>query len=186
MVTKPRATNRAGIIERVTTPLGFFTLGILVIEGILASLSVRATGSDLTVLILGMLVGFALLCVMVFVLAIFPQSRSALLGVVDYSPSAAIAKMNLTGNDIRVIYQAEVGNHGFLIEQPASAFLIESTLVWNDRVKKLRKLGLETQDPNRPALTAEGSSLAGLIQRFSRALIDLEKSGRRFPFMNTA
>jgi hypothetical protein len=104
MASKPKATDRIGIIERVTTPLGFFTLGILAIEGILASLSLRATGTDLTILIVGMLIGFALLCAMVFVLTTSRRFRSALLGVADYSPSAAIAKMNLTDNDIRVIF----------------------------------------------------------------------------------
>lgn len=43
--------NRGSLITTVKTPLGFFTLGLLVVEGILGGLAVKADGTDFTTLI---------------------------------------------------------------------------------------------------------------------------------------
>src|SRR5262249_4382605 len=110
MAKRHKETNRATILDRVTTPLAFFTLGILVIEAILASLSLRASGANLTILILGMLTGFLLLCVMVFVLTVHPRLRQALMGVADPSPAASINEMQLTPSDMLVL-SASINTH---------------------------------------------------------------------------
>ena len=162
--------ERIGIIGRVITPLGVFTLGILVIEGILASQ--RATETELTVLIAGMLVGLALL----FALTAFRTLQKN--DVANYSPSAAIAEMNLTANDIRTIYQAKL-NNGELIE--ASTILLgDRVLRWDKRLEKLRKLGLAHGPFSQGGwmrLTSEGRALARLIDDFSAPLVELQKMG---------
>lgn len=181
MAQKPRATtDRSGIIERVTTPLGFFTLGILAIEGILASLSLRATGTDLTILIVGMLIGFALLCAMVFVLATSRQSRSALLGVTDYSPSNAIASMNLTENDIRVILFTYTNRSWAYHDSCSSSMMLlgDRPLPVDERLQKLEKLGLVRRHDGGHSLTEEGSALGSLIGQFSRAILELDENLR--------
>jgi hypothetical protein len=76
MAKKPSSSDHIGIIERVSIPLAF----ILVLEAILGLLCVRATGMDRTILIVGMLLVFALLVAMVFVLTREPQSRSSFAG----------------------------------------------------------------------------------------------------------
>jgi hypothetical protein len=161
--------ERIGIIGRVITPLGFLTLGILVIEGILASQ--RAIETELTVLIAGMLVGLALL----FALTAFRKFQVTLIGVANYSPSATIAGMNLTANDIRTIYQAKL-NNGELIE--ASTILLgDKVLRWDKRLEKLRKLGLAHGPFSQGGwmrLTSEGRALARLINDFSAPLIELQ------------
>ncbi|MGB8476798.1 MAG: hypothetical protein WCE61_22180, partial [Candidatus Acidiferrum sp.] len=45
---KKKKEDKAGIIEAVKTPLGLCALIVLVIEGILAAISIRLSGWDLT------------------------------------------------------------------------------------------------------------------------------------------
>jgi len=52
---------RSVITGAVQSPLGFFTLAVLIIEGILGALAYRAEGLDFTLLVCGMLGLFALL-----------------------------------------------------------------------------------------------------------------------------
>lgn len=60
--------SRVKVIEAIRTPLGFFSLVVLVCEGILGFLAARATGSNFTILIWGMLgLLFALVGAVVFV-----------------------------------------------------------------------------------------------------------------------
>jgi hypothetical protein len=66
-VTIDKSDGRKGIISSVQTPLGFFTLVVLVSEGILGGLALRATGNDFTILICGMLLVLVLLVVSVFI-----------------------------------------------------------------------------------------------------------------------
>jgi hypothetical protein len=80
MATKPanRAANqnRAVLIGAVRSPLNFFTLGVLVMEGILVALAYKAVGLDFTLLVVGALVGLLLLIFMVFVLVLYPTSKT--------------------------------------------------------------------------------------------------------------
>jgi hypothetical protein len=55
----------ANIIRTVQTPLGFLTLCVLVCEGILAGLALRASGTDFTVLIWGFLLVLVIMVVLV-------------------------------------------------------------------------------------------------------------------------
>lgn len=50
------AQDRKSIIASVQTPLGLFALVVLVGEAILVAIAVRATGNDVTILILGILI----------------------------------------------------------------------------------------------------------------------------------
>ena len=68
MTREPDFKGRAGIIESVKTPLGFFTLVVLVCELILGGLATQAQGGNFTILLIGMLaVLFALIGAVVFV-----------------------------------------------------------------------------------------------------------------------
>ena len=63
-----QSKGRVGIIETVKTPLGFFTLIVLVSELILGGLATRANGTNFTILLIGMLlVLFALIGAVVMV-----------------------------------------------------------------------------------------------------------------------
>jgi hypothetical protein len=57
--------SRADIIQTVQTPLGFFTLVALIVEGILSLLATRASGFDFTLLLAGMIVIFLALVTIV-------------------------------------------------------------------------------------------------------------------------
>jgi hypothetical protein len=178
MVSKAKPADRLGIIGRVTTPLAFFTLGILIIEVILGLQSVSVTGIDRTILIVGMLIGFGMLCTMVFVLA--RQSRYAF---TSSSPATAIAQMHLTANDIRTIYVAH-HQHGRVHEVKTSAILVDNQLPWRKRIQKLKRLGLvdssfepDHSDTGLIFLSEEGNNLALLIARFAQAIIQGQKNG---------
>lgn len=70
-------TGRVGIINTVKTPLGFFTLIVLVSEVILGGLATKAAGTNFTVLLIGMLlVLFALIGAVVFVELRRPTDRT--------------------------------------------------------------------------------------------------------------
>jgi len=84
--TRPRQ-GRAAIIAAVQTPLGFFTLAVLIVEAILALLIPGATDYQRNVLIWGMLGTVAVLILIVSVTAVFrsPHGRpySLLIGPSD-------------------------------------------------------------------------------------------------------
>jgi hypothetical protein len=64
--------DRTSIISAVKTPLGFFALVVLVVEGILGTLSGTAlSGSDRSVALYGMLALIGVLIAVVFSLAVF-------------------------------------------------------------------------------------------------------------------
>lgn len=65
----------ADLIRVVRTPLGFFTLAILIVEGLLLALAINAKGADFTLLLWGMLVLAVLLVLSVLTIAVL-QSRS--------------------------------------------------------------------------------------------------------------
>jgi hypothetical protein len=173
-------TSRAKIIESITTPLAYFTLGLLVIEGILASLSLRASGSNLTILIVGMLIGFALLCSMVFVLTIHPKLRHPLLGSAEQSPFGVIRDMQLTKNDIRVLFRATM--HQVSLVSPEDAVL-DGKMPIEMRLKKL--IGLELIRPPEKGhpdiyyrLTNEGFEFGRMIYMIFDAVTELKAHGK--------
>jgi hypothetical protein len=57
--------NRSSIIQAVRTPLGFFTLVILIIESLLGLLAYQSQGSDKIYLILGMLAALVIVVLLV-------------------------------------------------------------------------------------------------------------------------
>ncbi len=63
-------SGRVNIIRAVRTPLAFFTLVVLVSEGILGGLATRAEGTDFTLIVAGMLLTLILLVVSVTVMAL--------------------------------------------------------------------------------------------------------------------
>ena len=54
-MTEQQTNQRASIIETVQTPLGFFTLGVLVCEAIMSVVVFKLTGTNQTILIVGMI-----------------------------------------------------------------------------------------------------------------------------------
>ncbi len=71
------SATRLGIIQAVRTPLGFFTLAVLVVEVILGIVANRSEGPDRTYLVIGMLVLMFLLVLIVAGLAVFrPEALS--------------------------------------------------------------------------------------------------------------
>lgn len=70
----PRSSDdiRLDVLSRVNTSLGFFMLGLLMIEGILAVLITQVEGSDRTLLLYEMLISLILLIVSVLILALKP------------------------------------------------------------------------------------------------------------------
>jgi hypothetical protein len=65
----PDQNGRAGILGAVKTPLGFYSLVILAVEGILGSTVAFTTGRDRTFLVLGMLILVVSLVALVTVMA---------------------------------------------------------------------------------------------------------------------
>lgn len=61
--------RRTGIIRSVRTPLGFFTLTVLVVEAIMGIMTNFTSGSDRTILIVGILIIILLLIIIVAVMA---------------------------------------------------------------------------------------------------------------------
>jgi hypothetical protein len=61
-------SNRVHVIDAVKSPLGFFTLIILVVEGLLAAMAFKASGADFTLLLAAMIaVVFILIGIVAFV-----------------------------------------------------------------------------------------------------------------------
>ncbi len=177
-----RVADRAGVIERVT-PLGFFALGILVVEALLGALALRAEGEHLTLLIYGLLFGFVFLCALVAVMASSPKYRPGLVGKAEASPASAIADMHLTSNDIRAIYFASM-RHGRLAERSAPEFLMGGNQSqWEHRLRKLEDLKLVRRaaysrtGEKEATLTHEGRALANVIGLLARPIIELERNG---------
>ena len=164
-------THRENVLKNVTTPLAFFTLGLLVIEAILATLSLRAKETDLTILITGILLGFAMICLMVFAMARDPRLRRVLLGLSDISPVEAIYEMQLTKHDILVLNMMGASS--------ATSFNDAAKLVSRNpdasparRLKKFKRLNLvqfEKDLDEGPGyyLNRNGDRLAALIFHFA-------------------
>ena len=187
-MAKRPAKERSNLIAQVTTPLAFFTLGVLVIEVILGSLSFRADDAQLTILIVGVLVGFALLCSMVFFLASNPARRHLLLGTEPTIPPATlIHSMQLSRNDIRVLYTISMSGRTLDVDEADAAVLGDKPMPNERRFEKLTKLGLlelvdqhdDSHDfwpPVQYQATDEGFALVYLMHNIVDAVDELRAS----------
>lgn len=84
---------REGVIRAVQTPLGFFTLAVLIVEGILGLIATKATGFDFTLLLISMIVLIILLIVIVTVITL--KDKSALTRAEANPTEAILAKQHL-------------------------------------------------------------------------------------------
>jgi hypothetical protein len=184
MPRKPASGTHRSVLERVTTPLGFFTLGILIIEAILGSLSFRAAGNDLTLLICGMLTGFGLLICMVFVLTLHPRYRTALLGTPEPSMLDSIRELGLTDNDIRVVYLLSKSPRSSIEDIMQQAILGPDALPVEDRLIRLNRLNLVRRSYNGlskkidTSLLRRGREIADLISYFGEPIAEIYKESR--------
>jgi heme A synthase len=176
--------SRISVIERVTTPLAFFTLGLLIVEVILGTLSAKASGSNQTILIVGMLGGFVLLCSTVIVMTVYAPLRHALLGTrPEVSPIAALLEMQLTPNDIRLVnYLANKSSMSGTSFHHAAAESAkgEQPLPPEARLIKFKQLNLVRERPGYGyTLSPEGQGLAKLITDFAKPFTDDHDQFRR-------
>src|SRR5687768_3350197 len=72
-------TIQVDLLREIGTPLKYFALAILIVNGILGGLALKATGGDFTLLVAGMIVSLVLLIAVVGFLAV--KRPEALLGV---------------------------------------------------------------------------------------------------------
>jgi hypothetical protein len=106
-------SNRIGIIETVQTPLGFFTLTVLVVEVILGLVANFSQGPDRTYLIIGMLVLIFLLVVIVSAFAYFKPEALAgkrSLGSGKFDEASKITKLILIHKRNKITPE-EFGNY---------------------------------------------------------------------------
>jgi len=183
MAKKP-VQQRMRILEVVRTPLALFTLGILVSESILATLSMRATGVGLTILIAGMVASFLLCFVMVFVLALRPDVRHRLLGDSEPSPLAYIDDMLLTRNDIRILHALSTQPslaQGFGVN---TSEYFDSLLIgahpgsFESRIRKFEKLRFVEKTKFGYELTAKGRQISNLVVDFAGPVLELQRVGK--------
>jgi hypothetical protein len=180
MANKKSSKSRVTILEAVTTPLGFFTLGILVIEGILGTLSVRASGNNFTILLVGLLVGFLMLMLMVFYLTMSQKFRNALLGKYDESLGDRLSSLHLSKNDMRVLILAVNTWRGDANAAAHDATLGPVAQSVESRMKRFKELGLV--EPGHSwhclpgyVLTRDGTELANFIKQSFEAARDLKE-----------
>jgi len=97
MSDEPKDNGRVQIIRAVQTPLGFFTLLVLVVEVILGVLTSKATGIDFTILVLGMV---GLLFVLVLIVArVIQKNPEALTGGRRKEPKTEVTTAGLRGSN---------------------------------------------------------------------------------------
>lgn len=180
MVAKKSGSSRASILANVTTPLSFFTLGLLVIEGILGALAARASGTDFTILLIGLLVGFLMLILMVFYLTTNHKFRNALLGKEDdESLGERLSKLHLSRNDLQIFLLA-ANWHGDIGAAAHDAALSPDAQPSEIRLKRLRELGLIVPGHGWTCLpghvlTRDGTELANLIEQSVEAAGELKQ-----------
>jgi len=168
------------IIETVKTPLGYFTLALLIVEVILGTLAMRATGDNFTHLVDGMLAGFLALILIVFCLTVSKRLRRGLLGTDDESFGARLREMNLSKNDLRVLFSA-ANRSGDINAAAYGGVVLDADAQSADaRLKKFQRLGLvepgQTWDclPGY-VLTRDGTELATFIKKSLEATRDLKE-----------
>jgi nucleoside 2-deoxyribosyltransferase len=81
-----RKEDRGGIIEAVKTPLGLCALIVLIIEGILGAISLRLTGWDLTILLIGMIAALFVIVLAAGYAIRHPQSQAGQPPVIETKP----------------------------------------------------------------------------------------------------
>jgi hypothetical protein len=110
--------SRISLIKEIRTPLAFFALAILVVEGILGFLASKATGIDFTILVIGMITILA-----------------ALIGVVAYlankSPDRLAGRTPTEVEDI-------IARHDVFISSPMAA--MQDDEKYKDNRKDVLKL----------------------------------------------
>jgi hypothetical protein len=110
-VAAKKQESRASIIDSVTSPLGFFSLAIIITEAVLLALAAKAQGSDFTMLVIAAIANFILILMMVFVLLLVPTAREFLVrGRSDTLPGGASFDLAaLTENDVLAILNMRSG-----------------------------------------------------------------------------
>ena len=106
--------SRGDLIRVVKTPLGFFVLVVLVVEGVLLTLAFRTEGTDRTLAIAGSLVLLAILVAVVAFLAYY--RAEALTGEGPEKIQIIAAQLERIRNDLRELDQmARFGSSGLLV-----------------------------------------------------------------------
>jgi hypothetical protein len=97
----------------------------------------------------------------------------------------ATPELDLSQNDIIVLYMAYRDSGGVSETRTAGLLLGESQRGWESRLKRLMTLGLvqtsafsDSKGRNSIILTDEGEAVGRLIERFSRPLLQLERMGK--------
>jgi hypothetical protein len=173
-VAPKKQESRASIIDAVKTPLGFFTLGILITEAVLLALSPQAHGTDFTLLVVGAVVGFGVILAMVFVLLLLPRARETLLGITPQRLMGRIPDLQLSDNDLRALLQMEPhGSH-----RDIGGGLFPTTLSPLERAQRFKKLGLVNLrmegSYGRYQLTSDGNDLYAFLQRVQSLVAPVE------------
>lgn len=175
--------SRLSIIEAVQTPLGFFTLGILITEGVILALSPQARGMDFTLLVLGALAGFLVMIAMVFVLTLKADLRHALLGQEKPKAAGRLLETNMTLNDVRALSQLAALTH-MPVQEFGKNSLGENPKVPEQRARDLEKRDLVTirklQGKSIVGLTEDGADIINAIERIvhNYAYLFQERRGR--------
>jgi FtsZ-binding cell division protein ZapB len=163
-------TTRVDIIRAVETPLGFFVLTVLIVEGILGTLcGTSFSGSDRTIGLWGML---GIICLLIFVVSLFALFRpGALSGKSDINPEKLTAPLNAEIKRINAeIKQKEEANYQLEAE---NARLKEANHQLEDEKNRL-KVHLDSQQARiRAILLARGSAtFMDIVQDLGLALTD--------------
>jgi hypothetical protein len=116
-------SGRASIIRSVQTPLGFLSLLVLVVEVILGGLAIRATGTDFTILVAGMLA--ILFASLVAVLVIARRSSATPFAVPARTPDRPARKYDVFLSSVL----AGFADDSRLREEKQTALAIERCLV---------------------------------------------------------
>ena len=168
---KPQGGQKVSIIHAVNTPLGFFTLGILAIEAILGSLTIKAQGIQLTLLICGMLVSFGGLVGIVFMLSLDPKRLNLLLGKSEAPRFGGdLLDLDLSSNDIRLLYRV-VHSHTIqdlteletVLQNPKSP--LPERLLKLEKLSLIKRAGYETRYVLQP--TDQARQLVAIIDKFA-------------------
>lgn len=133
MEDKQKSRNDEGkskIINSIKTPLGFFSLLILVTEGILGLLAIKATGTDFTVLLISMLSIIIISILIVTLLAI-------------YRPITLTSKWSLKDFIARSqkMTETEIQEEGVFLSSPMAGFSNDEEFI-NERAKMLELIEL--------------------------------------------
>jgi hypothetical protein len=144
-----------------------------------------------------------IVCAMLFALHMYLDLRRKRLGLTRRPPAPATAQANhkpataqindkpatseldLTQNDIIVLYMAYRASGGVSESRTSGILLGEKPRGWEARLKRLMNLGLiqtaalsDSKGRKAAILTDEGEAIGRLIDRFSRPLLQLQRTGK--------